>query len=199
MAKIIHLIRHGHHALLGRTLCGRMKGVELDDLGCEEMARCAETITPRPTMIQSSPQRRCMQSACILAARFGLPIEIVPALDELDYGEWTGRSFESLAPDPLWSCWNRQRGTNRPPAGESMRSLQKRVVTHLEQVSSDRRTIGIVLAVSHAEPIRAALLHYSRKELDDFLSIEIDPGSVSTLSVDDRGIKIIGVNQRVPA
>lgn len=198
MAKIIHLIRHGHHALLGRTLCGRMKGVELDDLGCEEMARCAETIAPRPTMIQSSPQRRCMQSTCILAARFGLPVEIVPALDELDYGEWTGRSFEALAPDPRWSRWNRQRATNRPPAGESMRSLQKRVVAHLEQVSSDRGT-GTVVAVSHAEPIRAALLHYSRKELDDFLLIEIDPGSISTLHVDNCGIRITGINQRVPA
>lgn len=199
MAKIIHLIRHGHHALLGRTLCGRMKGVELDDLGCEEIARCADTFTPPPSMAQSSPQRRCMQSACILAARFGLPVEIVPALDELDYGEWTGLSFEALARDPRWSRWNEQRGTNRPPGGESMRSLQKRVVAHLEQLRNDHGSGTVVVAVSHAEPIRAALLHYSRKELDDFLSIEIDPGSVSTLSVDNRGLKITGINQRVPA
>ncbi|MGY3290906.1 broad specificity phosphatase PhoE [Bradyrhizobium sp. LM3.6] len=127
-----------------------------------------------------------------------LPVEIVPALNELDYGEWTGRSFEALAPDPRWSRWNEQRGTIRPPGGESMRALQKRVVAHLELVSSDRDP-GTVVAVSHAEPIRAALLYYSRKELDDFLSIEIDPGSVSTLSVDNRGIKITGINQRVPA
>lgn len=198
MAKIIHLIRHGHHALLGHTLCGRMKGVELDDLGCSEIARCADTISPRPTVIQSSPQRRCMQSACILAARFGLPVEIVPALDELNYGEWTGRSFEALGQDPRWSRWNTQRGRSRPPDGESMRSLQKRVVTHLEQLRRDHSTATVV-AVSHAEPIRAALLHYSRMELDAFLSIEIDPASISTLSVDNRGITITGINQRVPA
>lgn len=198
MAKIIHLIRHGHHALLGRTLCGRMKGVALDDLGCKEIARCADTISPRPTAIQSSPQRRCMQSACILAARFGLPVEIVPALDELNYGEWTGRSFDALGQDPRWSRWNRQRGRSRPPEGESMRSLQKRVVAHLEHLRSDHST-GTVVAVSHAEPIRAAILHYSRMELDAFLSIEIDPASISTLRVDNRGITITGINQRVPA
>ncbi|UQR60262.1 histidine phosphatase family protein [Bradyrhizobium sp. C-145] len=198
MAKIIHLIRHGHHPLLGRTLCGRMKGVELDGLGCEEMARCAATVAPRPTLVQSSPQRRCMQSACILAARFALPVEIVPALDELDYGEWTGRSFEDLASDPRWSRWNARRSTSRPPSGESMRSLQKRVVDHLEQLRGDRN-IEVVIAVSHAEPIRAALLRYSHMRLDDFLSIEIDPGSISTLRVDNRGISITGINRRVLA
>lgn len=198
MAKTIHLIRHGHHALLGRTLCGRMSGVELDVVGCNEIARCADTIKPHPTVIQSSPQRRCMQSACILAARFGLPVEIVPALNEIDYGEWTGLSFEDLCQDPRWSRWNRQRGRTRPPAGESMRSLQKRVVAHLEQLRSDRNS-DTVISVSHAEPIRAALLHFSRMELDAFLSIEIDPGSVSTLNVDNRGITITRINQRVPA
>lgn len=198
MARLIHLVRHGHHALLGRILCGRMKGIELDDIGCGEMARCAEAVAPRPTLIQSSPQRRCMQSACILAAHFGLPVEIVPALDELDYGEWTGRSFDDLAPDPRWSRWNRRRSTSRPPGGESMRSLQNRTVAHLEQLRSDGGP-DIVVAVSHAEPIRAALLYYSRMPLDDFLSIEIDSASISTLRADGGGMKIIGINQRVPA
>lgn len=198
MAKTIHLIRHGHHALLGRMLCGRMKGVELDVIGCNEIARCADTINPHPTVIQSSPQRRCMQSACILAARFGRPVEVVPALDEIDYGDWTGRSFEYLGLDPRWSRWNRHRGQSRPPGGESMRSLQRRVVAHIEQLRSDRNS-DTVIAVSHAEPIRAALLHYSRMELDAFLSIEIDSGSVSTLNVDNRGITITRINQRVPA
>jgi broad specificity phosphatase PhoE len=198
MAPIIHLVRHGHHALVGRTLCGRMKGIALDEVGCREMSRCAETLWPRPTLIQSSPQRRCMQSACILAVRLGLPIEIVPALDELDYGEWTGRAFEDLGGDPQWSNWNTQRGSSHPPGGECMRSLQRRVVGHLEQLRSDHGG-EIIVAVSHAEPIRAALLHYSRKELDDFLSIEIDPASISTLSADHGTLTITGINQRVSA
>lgn len=198
MARIVHLVRHGHHALLGRTLCGRMDGITLDDLGCAEMAHCAITIGPPPDLIQSSPQRRCMQSASILAAHFRLPIEIVPALDELDYGEWTGRSFAELEHDPQWTRWNRRRGSSRPPGGESMRSLQNRMVDHLEQLRSDHAA-GTVIAVSHAEPIRAALLHYARKRLDHFLSIAIDPSSISTLSADGGGFRIARINQRVPA
>ncbi|MCP3402115.1 MULTISPECIES: histidine phosphatase family protein [unclassified Bradyrhizobium] len=198
MASVVHLVRHGHHALLGRTLCGRMDGVTLSKTGSEEIARCARNISPRPSLIQSSPRRRCVQSASILSAHFRLPIEIVPALDELNYGEWTDRSFADLHNDRQWSHWNTCRGSARPPGGESMRSLQRRVVNHLEQLRNDPLA-GIVIAVSHAEPIRAALLHYACMRLDDFLSIEIDPASISTLSAEDRGFSVTTINQRVPA
>jgi broad specificity phosphatase PhoE len=198
MVKVIHLIRHGHHALLGRALCGRMPGVALDESGCREIARCGEAISPTPAVVQSSPQRRCLQSACILADRFGLTVEIVPALDELDYGEWTGRSFGELERDPRWSDWNEQRGSSRPPGGETMQALQRRMVGHLEQLCADPSP-GTVVAVSHAEPIRAALLYYCGIKLDDFLAIEIAPASISTLTVDRRGIEITAINQQVPA
>lgn len=198
MVKTIHLVRHGHHALLGQTLCGRMAGVQLDDLGCRQMARCADLVQPAPTLMQSSPQRRALQSASILAERFGLAVEIVHAFDELDYGDWTGRSFAGLGDDPRWLAWNTARGSHCPPGGESMRTLQRRVVDHLEQLRSERDD-GTIAIASHAEPIRAALLHYSGTDLDQFHSIEIDPASVSTLTADKTGIRIARINQRVPA
>lgn len=198
MVKTIHLVRHGHHALVGRTLCGRMAGVELDGVGCRQMARCAEGISPAPSSILTSPQERALQSARILAERFGLPIEIAPAFAELEYGDWTGRSFEELEDDARWSSWNRARASQCPPGGESMRALQRRVVEHLEQLRSNGAGDTIAI-VSHAEPIRAALLHYSGIDLDQFLSIEVDPASVSTLFVDKSAIRIANINQRMPA
>ena len=198
MARTIHLIRHGHHGLLGRILCGRMPGVMLDDLGCEQMRHCADRIRPRPTQVQSSPQRRALQSASILADRHDLPIEVAPALAEIDFGDWTGRGFAELEADPLWREWNTHRGSCRPPGGESMRALQRRVVDHLERLRSDHDD-GTIAIVSHAEPIRAALLHYSGVDLDQFLSVEVDPASVSTLSVDRTRIRIANINQRMPA
>jgi|SRR4051812_1524702 broad specificity phosphatase PhoE len=198
MTKIIHLIRHGHHALLGTTLCGRMNGVDLDDLGRRQITRCCDAVRPPPMLIQSSPQRRTMHSAGILAERFGLAVEIVPALNEIDYGEWTGRSFVELEQDPRWLSWNARRETGRPPKGESMRTLQRRVVDHLEQLRRDRSADTVAL-VSHAEPIRAALLHYAGIGLGDFLSIVVDPASISTLSVDRNGIRIAEINQGVHA
>ena len=198
MVSTIHLVRHGHHALLGKRLCGRMPGVQLDDLGCRQMSRCAELIGRAPQTLQSSPQRRAQQSASILGWHLGTPVEIVPAVDEVDYGEWTAMEFAALEGDPQWKRWNSRRGGSRPPGGESMRALQRRIVQHLEEL---RRLDGdrTVVVVSHAEPIRAALLYYSRIRLDDFLSIDVAPASISTLSVGHAGIRVISINQQVPA
>jgi broad specificity phosphatase PhoE len=196
MVKTIHLVRHGHHGRLAGILCGRMPGVELDALGCRQMSACADRIVPAPTTIQSSPQRRARQSAAILARYFGLPVEIVSAVDELDVGGWTGRSFDDLDQDPDWHRWNSRRGSSRPPNGECMQNLQQRVVQHLEQLRDDPAD-GTILIVSHAEPIRAALLHYAGIALDEFLSIAVDPASVSTLCFDRRGVHISQINQRV--
>lgn len=197
MVRTIHLVRHGHHALLGERLCGRMPGVQLDDLGRRQMSRCAGTILPKPTSIHSSPRRRARQSAGILASHFDLAVKIVPAVDEIDVGDWTSRTFAELDVEPRWSKWNTQRGSSSAPNGESMQALQRRVVQHLEQLRNDPSDATVVI-VSHAEPIRAALLHYSGVALDDFLSIEVDPASVSTLSIDSDGIHVSRINQRVP-
>lgn len=198
MVKTIHLVRHGHHALLARVLCGRMPAVELDALGRRQMSTCAECLVPAPTAIQSSPQRRAVQSADILARHLGLPVEIVSAVDEINVGAWTGRSFADLDKDPDWHSWNTRRGSHRPPNGEDMRSLQQRVVQHLEQLRDDSGD-GCVLIVSHAEPIRAALMYYANIPLDDFLLVAVDPASINTLCCDRAGVHVSGNNWRAPA
>ncbi|HKG99617.1 MAG TPA: histidine phosphatase family protein [Bradyrhizobium sp.] len=180
-------MRHGHHSLLGRVLCGRMPDVALDELGCQQMEAVAEILGSMfPSALQSSPQRRALQSAGILAARCGLPVEIVPAFDEIDMGEWTGAEFSHLASDKRWQRWNEKRGSAKPPGGESMLELQTRVVGHVEQL---RAIGGSIVIVTHAEPIRAALMDYLALPLDEFHSVAIDPGSVSTILLEgSRGL-----------
>lgn len=198
MTAIVHLIRHGHHALLGKQLCGRMPGVALDESGCRQMDRLATLLEPAPRMIQSSPQHRTRQSASILAAHFGLAVEIAAAADEIDMGAWTSLSFDELEGDPQWRLWNQCRGSHRPPNGESMGEVQHRIVRHLEELRGSTPQSPIVI-VSHAEPIRAALLHCMDLPLDDFLSVRVDPASVSTLRVTPTRIEIARINQQVPA
>jgi probable phosphoglycerate mutase len=164
-----------------------MPGVQLDELGCRQMAAVAQMIKQMfPSVLQSSPQRRALQSAGIVAARCGLAVEIVPAFDEIEMGEWTGAEFSSLASDDRWQRWNEKRGSTRPPGGESMVSVQTRVVRHIERL---RALGGSIVIVTHAEPIRAALMHYLALPLDKFHSVEIDPASISTISLEgSRGL-----------
>jgi probable phosphoglycerate mutase len=189
----IHLVRHGHHGLIGRVLCGRMDGVGLDAEGRDEMTACAAVLVPEGIeVLQASPRQRTQESAALLAGPLGLAVETAPAIDELDAGDWTGLSFDELATDPRWTAWNTSRGVAQPPNGESMVALQQRVLAHLDALRHGpaRR----VVLVSHAEPIRAALLHYLDRPLDDFQSVEVSPGTVSTLLLDESGGRVTRLN-----
>ena len=195
MTAHIHLVRHGHHALLGRILCGRMPGVYLDERGCREMAATAEAMwLMEPRTIQSSPQRRALQSASIIASRCGLPVEVVPAFDEIDMGLWTGARFADLAEDVKWQQWNERRDIATPPDGESMAALQNRAIGHLQQLTDHE---GSIVIVSHAEPIRAALMYYLGIPLDLFYALEVDPGSVSTIVLEGKQTTVASVNKVV--
>lgn len=193
----IHLVRHGHHSLVARVLCGRMPGVQLDELGCRQMAAAAEAmVLVGPLAVQSSPQQRALQSANIVAARCRLGLEIAPAFDEIDMGQWTGIRFGDLETDKTWQQWNEKRSSTQPPGGESMAALQRRVVMHVEQL---RGQVECVVIISHAEPIRAALMHYLRVPLDRFHSVAIDPARISTISFEGSRGLVSCVNGEVTA
>lgn len=194
----VHLVRHGHHALLGKQLCGRMRGVTLDESGCKQMDHLAAMLKPAPCLIQSSPRCRARQSATILAMHFGLVPEVAPAVDEIDVGDWTSLTFDELDRDPRWRLWNERRGSHRPPRGESMTEVRHRIVRHLEELR-ESAVKGPIVIVSHAEPIRAALLHYLGLSPNDFLSVKVDPASVSTLLIKPTHLEVSGINQQAPA
>jgi broad specificity phosphatase PhoE len=194
---LVHLVRHGHHRLLGHVLCGRMPGVVMDEQGCREINAVADVLQHlEPTAIQCSPQQRALQSAAIIAARCGGAIEIIRAMDEIDMGRWTGARFQDIEHQIAWQRWNAHRGRARPPSGETMSSLQRRVVAHIRQLG-DRE--GSVVIVSHAEPIRAALMHYLDVPLDLFHSIDIDTASISTIALAGQNATVSRVNHKVAA
>jgi probable phosphoglycerate mutase len=173
-----------------------MPGAGLDDNGREQARRVAGSLAEKGvTVIQSSPQARARETAQPIGGRTGMPVEIAEAVDEIDVGAWTGKPFSALRDDPLWQRWNRARGSARPPGGESMQELQTRVVQHLYRISSDRPDARVVV-VSHAEVIRAALLHVLKLPLDDFWRIEIAPASISTLVIDSDRAEVTSMNER---
>jgi len=133
--------------------------------------------------VKSSPQLRARQTAEPIAAMLGKPIEIMAEFDEADFGAWSGRTFEQLQNDCHWQRWNSDRETCRPPGGETMHELQSRVLAGLSRLAKAHPGQCIAV-VTHAEPARAAVLHYRGISLGEFARVEIDPGSCTTLRFD---------------
>ncbi len=177
------LVRHVEHALQNDVLLGRAHDAEFTEEARRRLRELAQSLrSERPAAIHSSPRRRARETAQAIAAFHGFSVEFREELDELDYGDWSGRKFAELVQDAEWQHWNRQRSGQCPPNGESMRDLQERMIAYAS--STARAYSGkTVIAVTHAEPIRALILHAAGIPLDDFARIGIAPGGVSRLDI----------------
>jgi probable phosphoglycerate mutase len=192
---VFHLLRHGEHVLRGRVV-GRTPGVGLSDRGRAEIAAVAERFSDEKIEgLYASPLQRTRETAEILADRLGLPIDYREDLLELDFGEWTGKTFEAVRQDERWRLWSNCRSIAAVPGGESMRQVQERVVGALFKLRQCHRD-GAVLVVSHGDVIRAALLFALGMPLDLYSRIEVALASTNTIHIDDSGIRVLGMNER---
>jgi broad specificity phosphatase PhoE len=190
------LVRHGAHDLLGRVLVGR-NDVSLNDKGREQAAHVARRLMREEiTAVISSPRERTRETAAAITQAVGFPVQIEEALNEVDLGAWTGRSFEELKDEPSWQRWNDARLVARPPGGESMLEVQTRMVGAMETLRRGEPDGRIVL-VSHSDPIRAAVLYHLGMSVDEFNRIEISPCGVTTIVVGERGPQIVSLNEIV--
>jgi probable phosphomutase (TIGR03848 family) len=180
-----YFVRHASHSLLGKTMAGRMPGVDLSEEGraeAEELAARMQSI--KLDLIYSSPLERCRQTAAPLAASLGLEVHCTDALNEVDFGDWTGMNLDQLHHVPEWSHWNGNRSCTRPPSGEMMVEIQQRVVTKVETLRYTHPDLKIAL-FSHSDTIRAALAYYLGMPVDLMCRLEISPASVSIVCLDE--------------
>ncbi len=193
------LVRHAMHALVDRVLIGRMSGVHLNLQGRLQAKRLGMRFAQeRLTLVQSSPRERAQETAQAIALAAGAPLEIASALDEIEFGEWTGRPFDRLKEDPDWRAWNSERTRARAPNGETMSEAQTRIVAHLERMHM-RYPGARIAIVTHAEIIRAAVLHHLGLALEAFDRIEISPASVTILRIGQEDAELTALNQAVAA
>ena len=157
--------------------------------------RLAERLANVPlTAIHSSPRRRARETALAVAEHHGLPVTRAEELDEIDFGAWMGRSFADLNGDPAWDRWNRSRGSARAPGGEDMAGATSRAVRHIETAACQ----APLLCVSHADVIRGIVAHYLGLDADRMLAFDIDPASLTELTLYGDGAgRLVSLNERI--
>jgi broad specificity phosphatase PhoE len=189
------LARHAETDAVGTRITGLLPGWHLNPKGCLQ----AESLARRLSRVQlaaiyTSPLERTVETAEIIAKQSALPILRSPELRELDYGDWSGAAIADLDGCDEWRRFNACRGTARPVGGESMLELQMRVAREMELIRK-RHPEQIVLAVSHAEPIRAWITHLLGMPLDFMLRLEIAPASVTAVQLSHWAPKILCINE----
>ncbi|HEX3485423.1 MAG TPA: histidine phosphatase family protein [Micropepsaceae bacterium] len=185
------LVRHAEHALQNRVLVGRNDDAPFSAAGLAQLTRLADALSGvSVAAVHSSPRQRARETAAAIAAPHFLAVDVVDALDEIDYGAWTGLALDVLEGRPDWHAWNRLRAVASPPLGESMQALQQRVLAYLDDLRKNFAGRTLVL-VSHAEPIRAALLHAMSLSLNDFSRIDVSTASITRLQPAEHASPIV--------
>ncbi len=189
------MVRHGKTPSTGKLLPGRAKGLHLSDTGIQEALVVAESLSKikKVAALYASPLERARETAAPIAKALKQKVIINRGLLECDFGDWTGEELAKLMKLPEWSNVQRAPSTFRFPKGESFTEMQTRMVSTLDDLRK-KHSGGVVICVSHADPIKAAVAHAMGTHIDLFQRIVISTCSVTAVSYSSFGPVVLTVN-----
>ncbi len=197
---MVLLVRHGKTPTTGKVLPGRAGGLHLSDEGRAQAEAVAERIAalrtddrPGPVAVYASPLERTAETAKPIARKLGLRVRTERGLLECDFGQWTGARLNALAKKPEWAQVQRWPSGFRFPGGESFLEMQARITSAISRLVA-LHPGETVVAVSHADPIKAAVAAAAGTHLDLFQRLTVSPCSVSALAYSDVGSHVLAVN-----
>ena len=188
------LMRHGETEWnRARRVMGHLP-IPLNETG---VAQCRAAIPFLAAMgirrIVASPLMRARESADIVAAGLGLPVETDAGLCDVDFGAWAGREYDELTPTAEYRHYRTDPVRNAPPAGETISVVQARGLAALERALGQLDG-GRLLIVSHGDLIRSLLCHLLGVELAQYRRLRVDNGSVSAADIRNGAVRVQFVN-----
>ena len=191
----ILLVRHGQTPTTGKLLPGRAPGLHLAPTGTQQALAAAQRVgeLTKVGALYTSPLERARETAAPISKALGIPAKVRRGLLECDFGEWTGKELKNLMKLPEWTTVQRAPSTFRFPGGESFTEMQTRIVGALEEIR-DAHPGEVVVCVSHADPIKAAVAYAMGTHLDLFQRIVISTCSISAITWTPHGPAVLTVN-----
>ncbi|MGA2474818.1 MAG: histidine phosphatase family protein [Acidimicrobiales bacterium] len=189
-------MRHGTTPTTGKMLPGRAGGLHLSEKGRAQAAAAAERIaglTKAPSAVYASPLERTRETAAPIAKALGLRVRTAPGLVEVDVGEWTEKPLARLYRTKEWPTVQRWPGGFRFPGGESFAEMSVRSMDAVLGLVAEHPGQTIV-AVSHADPIKAIVAAAAGVPLDLMQRLAISPCSISAILFTGGGPVVLCVN-----
>lgn len=188
-ATTLVLVRHG---VTSHTVEKRFSGglasanPGLSEEGRAQVRATADWLAPMAeevAAVVASPVRRALESAEILAARLGRPLDTEPGFAEMEFGVWDGLTFDEVEAThgSDLDAWLGSLDATPGQVGESFRVVEKRVLDALQRVL-DQHAGRTVAVVSHVTPIKTLVAHALQAPLEAVFRMELAPASVTVLS-----------------
>jgi len=179
---VLYLVRHG--AVISapsKSFIGQID-VSLSEEGVDQAWALREWLEPvHFSRVISSDLSRSQRTARIIAGWRTNPVEALPALREINLGEWEGFSFDEIRerfPEDF-AARGRDIENWRPPHGESFADCFARVSIALDEILAGSQ--GNVLLAGHAGVNRLILCSVLGIPVSDLLSIDQDCGCINII------------------
>lgn len=195
------LIRHAHsESNAAGVLSGRIPNVHLSAKGVKQSKQLSQRLGSFPiAQMRISPMERCFETVSpwinefVLATNPKFEPLIDPMLNEVDYGDWSGKRLATLSRKKEWKTVQESPSRMYFPGGEGIAAMQARVMKSVHEVASlpDSK---VAVFVSHGDVIKSIVASALGMHLDEFQRIIIDPASVSVIEYNSVKPRILLVN-----
>ncbi len=197
METVILVIRHG---LTAANASGRYMGWSIDEDLNPKGRRQAERLGARLRLrtldaVYSSPLRRALSTAQVLAEAHSVDIQIMEDLGEMHLGSWEGmhvREVKAAFPE-LWRQWIKDPTGIRMPGGEQLEDVQVRAVAALDEVVRTNPGRRVAL-VTHQVVVRLLVAHCLGVSPSIYRRIEVSNASITAIREADGHLRLASLN-----
>jgi len=187
------LVRHGE---TDWNQEGRVQGSGSDRELTETGKQQAESIglklrQERIQAIYSSPLRRALDTAQVIARHHQVEVQIEPSLNEIYAGELEGIPIKKLG-SYLSELVAREQGdesVSKLYGGERLAAVQQRAWSIIQRLA-DKHSDGAIVVVSHYFVILSIICSVLNMPPSEMGRLKLDVGSISTIVFSERGIRL---------
>jgi broad specificity phosphatase PhoE len=196
MSTTVLLVRHGQTK---SNITGYFMGwsnEDISDLGYAQVRSLSSRLAEFPiATIYTSPLKRAMNTARILAEPHKLELNVLDDLTEIGLGDWQGLHRDEIS--QKWpEIWRQSRidpSVVTFPNGENFQQLTERAVRAFNRIVADN-TNRHTLAVTHDAVIRVLVAHVLGTSNSIYRHMEIFNASLSVIRVEDDRMRLVTLN-----
>ena len=179
----IMLVRHGETEWnLKEIFRGRID-IELNETGIKQAELLAEYLSGlKIDAIYSSPLKRALKTAEMMASYHKLDVEITPGLTDFNYGKWQGLSHQEVKNKykELYAEWINRPDQVKIPAGESLDDVRNRAMSVVTKVVTKHE--GNVALISHRVVNKVLICALLELDNSHFWNIRLDTCGITTFT-----------------
>ncbi|MCP4673063.1 MAG: alpha-ribazole phosphatase [Desulfobacula sp.] len=186
---LIFLLRHGQiqdhetKRFIGQT------DIPLDSTGIKQAMSWQKSFASiKFNTVYSSTLKRCSKTAQIVSPQNYINID--SRLNEIDLGEWDGKTFDEIKKNHSEEFKKRGRQIYhfQPARGESFKDLSKRILPFFNKLNTKPLEFNIrgnkTLVVTHAGVIRMLVCHILGINPQDMFKTKLDYGQLFVLKIE---------------